>query len=126
VKVIAAILAAVFAVALAGTAHADPNEYLYDIRVNDDINGSDKVLLDLGYAICSDIRNGVTKEEIREVLFQVAIYAAGLSLSLYAAWRIARQRPGPGNPVAIWLPYALLFVGFATLNVLLVFAGEGA
>ena len=58
--------------------------------------------------------------------FQVAIYAVGLSLSLYAAWRIARQRPGPGNPVAIWLPYALLFVGFATLNVLLAFAGEGA
>ena len=38
--------------------------------------------------------------------FQAALYAAGLALSLYAAWRIARQRPGRGGPLAPWLAFA--------------------
>ncbi|MET0455852.1 MAG: DUF732 domain-containing protein [Mycobacterium sp.] len=69
-RVFAAVVAA-FAVGLAaaGTASADEGSYFVDLT-NANIDGSADFALQLGYAVCDDLENGVPRQTTLDALYE--------------------------------------------------------
>ncbi len=58
------------------------------------------------------------------LVVHLLVLAAGAWLSLHTSWRMARERFRPGRRSGFMLPVSALVAAFATLNTLLVLAGD--